>query len=102
MNKIPTHKDKIVQETTLIKGDFPFNEVRSNHGDYFDNIVDCLSAGYEANQIWSVAITDDVGSTTITYGPPHHIVNVDGYVCTEEQHDHHTYYEDTILHEDYD
>lgn len=102
MNKLPTHLDKAFVETLDINGEFPFDEIRSNNGDYFDSIDECRSAGYADNQIWSVAITDDADSTTITYGPPHHIVNVEGYVCTEVEHNHHVYYHDKILHEDYD
>ena len=68
--------------------DFPFEEIRAETGDYFPNIKAVMAAGYEGNQIWSV--TEAEG--TYTYGPPHHYVNLVGYVATKEPHDGDTYY----------
>lgn len=71
--------------------EFPFEEKRDTDGDYFATARDVVKAGYEyPNQVWSVVESDGV----YTYGPPHHYVNVLGYIGTEERHDNQTYYEE--------
>jgi hypothetical protein len=76
----------------VIKGEFPFEEIRRSDGDYFDTWTEAKSAGYLDNQIWSVVEEDGVW----IYGPPHHYINRLGYIATKEQHDNNTYYEETI------
>jgi hypothetical protein len=77
--------------------DFPFEEIRRVSGDYFDTYAEVEALGYDADQIWSVIVTDnDDGGTTWTYGPPHHFVNLMGYIATAERHDNETYYHEVI------
>lgn len=75
---------------TFIQGDFPFEEIRNENGDYFTSFSDAKAAGFDDDQIWSVCIHDG----TYCYGPPHHYVNFFGCVVTREKHDNQTYYEE--------
>lgn len=68
--------------------DFPFEEVRDPNGDYFPSWMAARAAGFDDDQIWSVCESEN----TWTYGPPHHWINLIGYVATHERHDHATYY----------
>ena len=77
----------------IIKSDFPYEEIKNSEGNMFFSWRDASIAGYPDNQIWSV-VEDD--NDTITYGPPHHYVNVLGYIATAETHDGQTYYEENI------
>lgn len=70
--------------------DFPYAEIRTESGDYFASVSDAKDAGFSENQIWSVGVHED----TWVYGPPHHYVNVIGYVATKETHDNDTYFEE--------
>lgn len=70
--------------------DFPYEEIRLPSGDYFPSWQAARDAGYQDNQIWSVC--EDNGS--YSYGPPHHIVNVLGFIATKETHDFETYYDE--------
>lgn len=76
---------------TLHNKDFPFIEVRAKNEGYFETRIDAENAGYNVNQIWSVAVSDEM---VFTYGPSHHYINVLGYIATEEPHDGDTYYEE--------
>lgn len=69
---------------------FPFEEIRKPCGNMFDSWQEAKEAGYDDDQIWSVADHDG----TWVWGPPHHYVNVLGFVATKERHDHETYYEE--------
>lgn len=94
--------------------DFPFEEIRRADGNFFDTPSEAAAAGYDHDQIWSVVITDDMTdervngdgvrgryeTTTFTYGPIGHIVNLEGYVATKERHDTQTYYHDTHVWDD--
>lgn len=74
--------------------DFPFEEVRKESGDYFDNVQELLDLGYTKEQIWTVTEADgDDGAEYIIYGPSHHYVNLIGLIATKEKHDGETYYE---------
>ncbi len=82
--------------------EFPFEEIRAEHGDLFTTIEAAKEAGFDDNQIWSVvdADSDDPNVHSIwVYGPPRHYVNLLGYVCTRERHDDDTYYEE-VMHRD--
>lgn len=82
--------------------DFPFEEIRNKYGDLFSTINAAREAGFDENQIWSVvdADSDDPNVHSIwCYGPPHHFVNLLGYVCTRERHDNDTYYEEVFYDE---
>ena len=68
--------------------DFPFEEIRDSDGNYFQSYADALLAGYDDDQIWSVVHGDE----SVTVGPPHHYVNVLGYIATKERHNGMTYY----------
>ena len=72
--------------------DFPFEEIRQESGDLFASIEECKLAGFKENQIWSIISDDDFW----VYGPSQHYVNLLGYVCTNEEHDGDTYYEENI------
>ena len=71
---------------------FPYEEIHKDSGDYFDSVAQAQAAGLCLEQIWSVIIDGDI----CTYGPPHHFVNVIGYVGTKELHDHNTYFEERL------
>lgn len=90
--------------TTFIK-DFPFEEIRRPDGNYFDTWEEVREAGYGDNQIWSIVEgegedemdpddPDYEPSGVWVYGPPHHWVNIIGFIATKETHDFDTYYED--------
>ena len=68
--------------------EFPFNELRTPTGDYFSSRLEMEIAGFQDSQMWSVVESDGQYS----FGPPHHIVNLLGYVATAEHHDGDTYY----------
>ena len=72
--------------------EFPFEEIRQESGDYFDSIDQAKAAGYPLEQIWSICDHDGCW----TAGPPHHWVNLLGYIATKEVHDHNTYYFENI------
>ena len=83
--------------------DFPYEEIRAEHGDLFATIDAAKEAGFDDNQIWSVvdADSDDPAVHSIwVYGPPRHYVNLLGYVCTRERHDDDTYYEEVMYRDD--
>lgn len=77
---------------TEIEGEFPFEEIKKESGDYFDRVYEAKEAGYQRDQIWSVTEHDGVWC----WGPPHHWVNLIGYVATKERHDFNTYYFETV------
>ena len=70
--------------------EFPFIGLKRDDDNMFDSVEEATKAGHAQNQIWSVAEHDG----TWTYGPPHHYVNVLGYIGTKETHDYETYYEE--------
>lgn len=76
----------------LTKGDFPFEEIRTESGDYFASVADALAHPdcKGINNIWSVVESEG----TYCFGPAHHWVNLIGYVVTKEGHDGETYYEE--------
>lgn len=72
--------------------DFPYREIRDARGDLFETVHLAMKAtGLNMDHVWSVA--DAEGSTC--FGPPHHYVNVLGFIATAEPHDHATYYEES-------
>ena len=87
--------------SNTIQGDFPFKEIRDANGDLFPAATAALyTTGFDYNHIWALIEGEDgekdgyrTGSTT--YGPPHHSVNVLGFIATKEAHDGDTYYEET-------
>ena len=82
---------------TVSNEDFPFEEIRTESGDYFASIEEASAAGYPSDQVWSV--TEE--NNEWFYGPPHHWINLVGYIATKEKHDHKTYYIETVS-DDYD
>jgi len=82
---------------TEIYAEFPFNELRTPTGDYYDNKTQLERAGFEESQMWSVVEGEgEDGSEVLCYGPVHHYVNLLGYIGTAEHHDGDTYYFETI------
>lgn len=77
---------------SVVKQDFPFEEIKNKDGDYFRTAKEVLEEGYAISQVWSVTESDDV----IVYGPYHHYVNLLGFVATEEHHNGSTYYEESF------
>lgn len=69
---------------------FPYDEIRRTDGDYFHSRQEANDAGHDDSHVWSVIESEGVWS----YGPPHHYVNVLGYIATKESHDGDTYYEE--------
>jgi hypothetical protein len=72
--------------------DFPFEEIKTESGDYFETAQDVMNAGYSLSQVWSVIENEDV----FTYGPHHHYINLIGFIATKEHHNSKTYYNETI------
>ena len=73
--------------------EFPFTELKTPTGDYYDNRIEMERAGFVESQMWSVTdADDDDGSEYLCYGPVHHYVNLIGYIATAEHHDGDTYY----------
>ena len=73
--------------------EFPFTELKTPTGDYYDNKTQMERAGFVESQMWSVTdADDDDGSEYLCYGPVHHYVNLIGYIATAEHHDGDTYY----------
>jgi len=82
-----------VSEDIIYEKEFPFDEIRDEHGDYFMTIGDAKKhTGYDESHIWSVTECEN----TWTYGASHHYVNLIGYVVTHEAHDGNTYYEENF------
>ena len=72
--------------TTAIQTDFPYDII------YRSATYELAKqAGFNDENIWSVVEGDD---NVLTYGPPHHFINVIYWVVTKEAHDHNTYYEE--------
>lgn len=80
---------------TTYQQDFPFEEIRKADGNYFDSWAEAKAAGWDDDQIWSI-VEGDGDEETWVYGPPHHYVNVLGFIATNERHDGDTYYEETF------
>ena len=68
--------------------DFPFEEIRKYNGDYFSTVLECINAGFDVDQIWSLTLEDDI----FYYGPSRHSINRIGLICTQERHDGQTYF----------
>ena len=82
-----------MSEDIIYEKEFPFEEIRDEHGDYFMTIGDAKKhTGYDESHIWSVTECEN----TWSYGPSHHYVNLIGYVVTHEAHDGNTYYEENF------
>ena len=81
----------------IIKGEFPFEEIGRESGDYFDSWQEAKDAGFDDNQIWSITEHEDSqGLYVYSYGPPQHYINHIGHIATNERHDSETYYEETL------
>lgn len=79
------------------KGPFPFKELRTPNGDYYDNKTEMELAGFEETQMWSVVeAAGNDGSEWLIYGPVDHYCNLIGYFATAEHHDGNTYYEEEL------
>ena len=79
----------------IYKQEFPFNELKTPTGDYYDNRIEMERAGFQESQMWSVtAYIREDGSEYLIYGPVHHYINMLGYIATAEHHDGDTYYEE--------
>ena len=77
----------------IYEQEFPFTELKTPTGDYYDNRIEMEHAGFVESQMWSVTdADDDDGSEYLCYGPVHHYVNLIGYIATAEHHDGDTYY----------
>ena len=80
-----------MSEAIIHEQEFPFDEIRDQHGDYFSNVADAKKhSGYDESHIWSVTECEGAWS----YGPSHHYINLIGYIATHESHDGNTYYEE--------
>ncbi len=94
----------------VFERDFPFNEICSPSGDYFDTFDEALSADVDfevgEENVWSVQETEEWHERSgneephrklhFSYGPGKHWVNVIGFIVTVEEHDGNTYYEEVI------
>ena len=76
----------------IIKGEFPFEEIGRESGDWFDSWQEAKEAGFDDNQIWSITEHEN----TYCYGAPQHYINHIGHIATNERHDFKTYYEETL------
>ena len=79
--------------TVIHTKEFPYAELRTPTGDFYDCMEDMHHAGFEESQMWSVTEGEDEdGETTWCYGPVHHYINLLGFIATAEHHDGVTYY----------
>ena len=77
--------------------DFPFTELRTPTGDYYDAPADMMRAGFVPSQMWSIVESEGAdGSEWYVYGPSTHYINIIGYCATAEHHDGETYYHECI------
>ncbi len=82
---------------TVHEKDFPFIQLKTPTGDYYDNRTEMALAGFQESQMWSIVEADaDDGTEYLVYGPVHHYVNLIGYVATAEHHDSNTYYNECV------
>ena len=80
-----------MSEATIHEQEFPFDEIRDEHGDYFSTVADAKKhSGYDESHIWSVTECEGAWS----YGPSQHYINLIGYIATHESHDGNTYFEE--------
>ena len=80
-----------MSEAIIHEQEFPFEEIRDEHGDYFLTVADAKKhSGYDESHIWSVTESDG----TWSYGPSEHYINLIGFIATHEAHDGNTYYEE--------
>jgi len=61
----------------------------SEFGERYGSFQEANADGWSDRQIWSI-VSGDEG--VWTYGPPHHFVNIVGFIATKEEHDGETYY----------
>ena len=79
----------------VFQQEFPFAELRTPTGDYYESTTQMIRAGFENSQMWSVVTAEgDDGFEYYVYGPANHYVNKIGYIATAEHHDGDTYYEE--------
>ena len=79
------------------QSEFPYHEIRKPDGDLFHTVEEAMLSGFDLDQVWSIVEgepEDDNVHSIWCYGPPDHVVNRLGYICTKERHDHDTYYEE--------
>jgi hypothetical protein len=76
--------------------EFPFTELKTPTGDYYDNRIEMERAGFQESQMWSVTAYTRGRSEYLIYGPIHHYINLHGYIATAEHHDGDTYYIEQI------
>lgn len=79
---------KGIEMPNYINTDIPFEIIKKPNEDYFASVEEAQQAGFALNQIWSVSEQDH----EFCYGPSHHIIDVIGYIATNETHDGETYY----------
>lgn len=73
--------------------EFPFEELRDDEGDFFQKVSLAMERwDVDEAHVWSILETND--PEVWVYAPPHHFINVIGYIVTKETHDHDTYYEE--------
>ena len=68
-----------------MEGEFPYEEIKDADGNYFLHYEDVIAAGYCEEQVWTVISTDTANGIWFTYDSTPRIVNVIGYIATEEE-----------------
>ena len=85
--------------------EFPYEEIRNGDGDYFNNIDEITDEGFKVSQVWSVSLVDDNDEkgdfTAYCYDEPHHVVNVIGYIATDEHRKNNEYYEEKVYYKEF-
>jgi len=79
-----------------MEGEFPYEEIKDADGNYFLHYEDVIAAGYCEEQVWTVISTDNETGIYFTYDSRHRIVNVIGYIATEEEAVPGEYYEEFV------
>lgn len=84
--------------TFTYRAEFPYEEYRDEHGDYFRSLDDAMNhLSFSEEHIWSITEgEDDDGVTVYTYGPPTHYTNLIGFIGTAEPHNGVTYFEERL------
>lgn len=82
---------------TIHESDFPYEEIKTSDGNLFNTVADAMAEGFNMNQVWSMSVEEAKDDLAIfTIGPPHHYINVIGYIATKETHDNNTYYVEVV------
>ena len=86
----------------MTEKEFPYEEIRNKSGDYFHSYQEAATAAIKehkltSNHVWSVCEYEhELDSYWVVYGPKHHIVNLLGFIISDQVSDNNTYFQELI------